>query len=104
VRYDLLVIDEMGYLTLKSEQSNAFFKLMGERYSRKTTIITTNLSTEKWYELFASKNPGRCAARPTQTPCITISINGSSLRNPPGTPKAGSANIVTAPCKMKCLD
>jgi len=27
-RYDFLVIDELGYLTLKSEQTNAFFKLM----------------------------------------------------------------------------
>jgi len=41
--YDLLVIDELGYLTLRSEQINAFFKLMGERYSRKSTIITTSL-------------------------------------------------------------
>jgi DNA replication protein DnaC len=33
-RYDLLVIDELGYLTLKPEQVNAFFKLMGERYGK----------------------------------------------------------------------
>jgi len=38
VRYDLLVIDELGYLTLNSEQVNAFFKLMDERYSSKSTI------------------------------------------------------------------
>jgi len=37
---DLLVIDELGYLTLKPEQINAFFKLIGERYSKKLTIIT----------------------------------------------------------------
>jgi DNA replication protein DnaC len=29
--YPLMVIDELGYLTLKSEQVNAFFMLMGER-------------------------------------------------------------------------
>ncbi|MFC1834121.1 ATP-binding protein [Thermodesulfobacteriota bacterium] len=41
VRYDLLVIDELGYLTLNVEQVNAFFKLMDERYSRKSTIIAS---------------------------------------------------------------
>ena len=41
--YDLLLIDELGYLTLNAQQSNAFFKLMDERYGRKSTIITTNL-------------------------------------------------------------
>ncbi len=36
-------IDELGYLNLKPEQSNTFFKLMEERYHRHSTIITTNL-------------------------------------------------------------
>ena len=42
-RLDVLQIDELGYLNLKPEQSNIFFKLMEERYHRKPTIITTNL-------------------------------------------------------------
>jgi DNA replication protein DnaC len=41
-RIDLLVIDELGYLNLKSEQTNIFFKLMAERYRRRSTIITIN--------------------------------------------------------------
>ena len=53
--FDVLLIDELGYLTLKPEQANAFFKLMEMRYARKTTIITTNLDYEDWYELFNRK-------------------------------------------------
>ncbi|GAG01394.1 unnamed protein product, partial [marine sediment metagenome] len=49
-RYDVLVIDELGYLTLKPEQVNAFFKFMGERYGKKSTIITTNLDYSEWYD------------------------------------------------------
>ncbi|MGC9293447.1 MAG: ATP-binding protein, partial [Acidobacteriaceae bacterium] len=41
-RLDLLLIDEMGYLNLRPEQSNIFFKLMEERYHRHPTVITTN--------------------------------------------------------------
>src|ERR1019366_8841653 len=42
-RLDVLLIDEFGYLNLKPEQSNIFFKLMEERYRQHSTIITTNL-------------------------------------------------------------
>jgi DNA replication protein DnaC len=42
-RYDLLQIDELGYLTLKPEQVNAFFKLLDLRSGQRPTLITTNL-------------------------------------------------------------
>ena len=42
-RMQPLLIDEIGYLSLKPEQVNAFFRLMDERYNRVSTIITTNL-------------------------------------------------------------
>jgi DNA replication protein DnaC len=43
-----LVVDELGYLTLKPEQINAFFRLMDQRYNRVCTIVTTNLEPESW--------------------------------------------------------
>src|SRR6266511_1086953 len=46
---DLLVVDEMGYLNLRPEQTNIFFKLMEERYRKKATVITTNLDFEEWH-------------------------------------------------------
>jgi DNA replication protein DnaC len=42
-RMQPLLIDEIGYLSLKPEQVNAFFRLMDVRYNRVSTIITTNL-------------------------------------------------------------
>src|SRR6266851_2068467 len=46
-RLDLLLIDELGYLNLKPEQSNIFFKLMEESYRRKPNIITSNLGYDE---------------------------------------------------------
>jgi DNA replication protein DnaC len=79
-RYDLLVIDELGYLTLNPEQVNAFFKLMDERYSRKSTIITTNLDYPEWYDLFQRKSLVDALLDRLQHRCITIRIAGPSLR------------------------
>lgn len=81
-RYDLLLIDELGYLTLKPEQINAFFKLMGERYGRKSSIITTNLDYPDWYELFQKKSLVDALLDRLNHHCITIRIDGPTLRVP----------------------
>jgi len=47
-----LLIDELGYLSMKSEQVSVFFKLIEMRYATKSTIITSNLAYEDWYQLF----------------------------------------------------
>lgn len=80
--YDLLVIDELGYLTLKREQANAFFKLMEGRYGKKSTIITTNLDYPDWYDLFLRKSLVDALLDRLKHRCITIRIDGPSLRVP----------------------
>jgi len=80
--YDLIQIDELGYLTLKPEQVNAFFKLMDMRYGRRPTLITTNLDYPDWYELFQRKPLVDALLDRLQHHCITIRIDGPSLRVP----------------------
>ena len=80
--YDLLCIDEVGYLSLKPEQTNAFFKLMELRYNRKTTIITTNLDFPDWYDLFKRKALVDALLDRLRHHCVTIRIEGKSLRVP----------------------
>lgn len=81
-QYDILVIDELGYLSLKPEQVNAFFKLMEARYGRKATLITTNLAYTEWYELFQRKSLVDALLDRLQHRCTTINIDGPSLRTP----------------------
>jgi len=81
-RHQPLVIDEIGYLTLKPEQANAFFRLMDERYNRVSTIITTNLDLPEWYELFQKKSLVDALIDRLQHHCITLRIDGPSLRSP----------------------
>lgn len=80
--FDLLVIDELGYLSLKPEQVNAFFKLMEMRYNRRSTIVTTNLEYESWYQLFKRKSLVDALLDRLRHHCITLSIQGPSLRAP----------------------
>jgi DNA replication protein DnaC len=84
-RLDLLVIDEMGYLQLKPEQTNLFFKLMEERYSKRSTIITTNLDYEAWYDFLGRKEMVGALLSRLRHKCHTLRIDGPSLRTPADT-------------------
>jgi DNA replication protein DnaC len=81
-RFDLLVIDEMGYLNLRPEQSNIFFKLMEERYGRRATIITTNLEYERWYDFLGNKEMVAALLDRLRHRCHTVRVEGESLRTP----------------------
>lgn len=83
-RVDVLVIDEMGYLNLRPEQTNIFFKLMEERYRRRATIITTNLEYDEWQNFLGNKALVDALLSRLRHQCHTIRIDGPSLRNPQG--------------------
>lgn len=83
-RVDLLVIDEMGYLNLRPEQTNVFFRLMEERYRHKATIITTNLEYEEWQNFLGNKALCDALLSRIRHHCHTIRIDGPPLREPTG--------------------
>lgn len=83
-RFDVLVVDEMGYLNLRPEQTNIFFKLMEERYSRRPTIITTNLDYPEWGNFLGNKALVDALLSRLRHHCHTVRIDGPSLRAPQG--------------------
>jgi DNA replication protein DnaC len=83
-RVDVILVDEMGYLNLKPEQTNIFFKIMEERYRKKPTIITTNLDYEEWANFLGNKALVNALLSRLRHQCHTVRINGPSLREPQG--------------------
>ena len=81
-RVDVLLIDEMGYLNLRPEQTNIFFKLMEERYRRRATIITTNLEYDEWQNFLGNKALVDALLSRLRHQCHTVRIKGPSLREP----------------------
>ena len=78
-RLDVLLI---GYLNLKLEQSNIFFKLMEERYRQHSTIITTNLVYDEWPNFLGSRPMVEALLSRLRHYCHTVHIVGPSLREP----------------------
>jgi DNA replication protein DnaC len=99
-RLQPLVIDKVDNLTVKPEQANAFFRLIDQRYNRVSTIITTALELSDWYDLFHQKHLVEALLDRLQHRCITIRIDGPSLRSPellsPPSPTISSHSQTTA--------
>ncbi|MDP2758879.1 MAG: IS21-like element helper ATPase IstB [Sideroxyarcus sp.] len=49
---DLLVIDEIGYLSYSNRHADLLFELVSRRYESKSTVVTTNKAFSDWSEVF----------------------------------------------------
>jgi len=49
---DLLVIDEIGYLSYSNRHADLLFELVSRRYETKSTLVTTNKSFSEWSTMF----------------------------------------------------
>jgi hypothetical protein len=77
--YGLYDLGRLEKLILQQVAGNF---LMDQRYGRVSTLITTNLEPTAWYELFANKALVDALLDRLQHRCITIRIDGPSLRTP----------------------
>jgi DNA replication protein DnaC len=49
---DLLLIDEVGYLSYSNRHADLLFELVSRRYQTKSTVVTTNKAFVSWGEIF----------------------------------------------------
>jgi DNA replication protein DnaC len=54
-KYDLLIIDELGYCPFSKQGAALLFRVISDRYENSSLIITTNLAFSRWTELFIDK-------------------------------------------------
>lgn len=50
--YDVLLVDELGYLSFDSRGADLLYQIFNKRYLRASTIVTTNLAFKDWGQLF----------------------------------------------------
>lgn len=58
--FDLLILDDIGYVQQSPEEAEVLFTMMAERYERRSILITSNLVFSGWDRIF--KNPMTTAA------------------------------------------
>ena len=59
-RYEVLVLDDLGYVQQSREEMEVLFTLLAERYERGSVMLTSNLAFSGWEAIF--KDPMTTAA------------------------------------------
>jgi DNA replication protein DnaC len=79
-KYDLVICDEFGYISFDKDGAELLFSHLSLRCGRKSTIITTNLSFDRWSEIFG--DPVLTAAMVDRIThrAYLINMNGKSYR------------------------
>lgn len=79
-KFNLLVIDEIGYLPFDNHAAHCFFQLVSKRYEKQSTIFTSNKSYGEWGEIFKDNVIAGAVLDRILHHCTTINIRGESYR------------------------
>ncbi len=79
-KYDLIILDELGYVPFTKLGAELLFEIVSRSYERLSLIVTTNLPFEQWTEVMGSERlTGALLDRLTHRVHI-IEANGESYR------------------------
>jgi DNA replication protein DnaC len=76
----LLVIDELGYLPLPAEGASALFQVIAQRYTKTSTIVTTNRPITSWGEILGDTTVAAALLDRLLHRSVVLDIGGDSYR------------------------
>jgi DNA replication protein DnaC len=79
-KFQLLIIDELGYLPFDNLGAHCFFQLVSRRYEKGSIIFTSNKSYGEWGEIFKDNVIAAAILDRILHHCTTINIKGDSYR------------------------
>lgn len=76
----LLVVDEAGYAPLERADANRIFQVVNRRYTRGSTIVTSNKTVSEWAETFGDEALAAAILDRLLHDAEVLAINGPSYR------------------------
>jgi DNA replication protein DnaC len=79
-RTDVLLIDELGYLSFSRSGAELLFQIFAERYERASILVTSNLAFSDWGSIFQGERMTAALLDRFTHRCHIFEINGESYR------------------------
>lgn len=79
-RADLLVIDELGYLSFSRSGAELLFQVFADRYERCSLLLTSNLAFSDWGQIFQIERMTASLLDRLTHRCEIFEMNGESFR------------------------
>jgi len=92
-RYQIVILDDIGYVQQSREEMEVLFTFLAERYERRCVMISSNLVFSQWDQIFKDKMTTMAAIDRLVHHAIILEFDGNSFRMkknaPPEDPKSG---------------
>ena len=79
-RTDLLICDELGYLSFSRTGAELLFQVFADRYERKSLLLTSNLPFSDWGQIFQGERMTAALLDRLTHHCEIFQMNGESYR------------------------
>ncbi len=79
-RADLLICDELGYLSFSRAGAELLFQVFAERYERRSLLVTSNLAFSEWGQVFQGERMTAALLDRLTHRCQIFEMNGESFR------------------------
>ena len=79
-RLDLLICDELGYLSFSRGGAELLFQVFADRYERRSLLITSNLPFSEWGQVFQGERMTAALLDRLTHQCDIFEMNGESYR------------------------
>ena len=79
-RFDLLVIDDLGYVKKSEAETSVLFELIAHRYERKSLLITANQPFSQWDAIFSDSMMTVAAVDRLVHHAVIVEIQAPSFR------------------------
>lgn len=79
-RVDAVILDDIGYIQQEREEMDVLFTFLGERYERRSVIITSNLVFSQWDRIFKDPMTAACAIDRVVHHSIILELTGPTQR------------------------
>lgn len=87
--YDVVILDDIGYVQQNREEMDVLFTFLAERYERRSVMISSNLVFSKWDQIFKDPMTTMAAIDRLVHHAIILEFVGITLRGPQGLTKEG---------------
>jgi DNA replication protein DnaC len=76
--YEVLILDDIGYVQQSRDEMEVLFTLLAERYERRSVVITSNLVFSQWEQIF--KDPMTTFAVYDSYEKLNLSFNAANIK------------------------
>jgi DNA replication protein DnaC len=80
-RFDVVVLDDIGYIQQDREEMEVLFTFLAERYERRSVMITSNLVFSQWDKIFKDPMTTAAAIDRVVHHSVILELTGSSWRD-----------------------